>query len=106
MARLRGSLKPNLYASGRSPHDLRNCIVGAFNGNARGFELIRFDGAKSYHQGDRTTITADTGYPMYMLDITPTGQGRSGSLVQERNLERMPIGYLERFQGMTVNCLR
>ncbi|MFJ4258026.1 hypothetical protein ACIP01_13930 [Pseudomonas monteilii] len=102
---LRESLPAETYKSERTPESLAECIVGVFNGSARGFEMIRFDGAKSYRQGNRITITAITGYPMYFLDITPSGKDSGGSLVQERSLERMPIGYLDRFQNLTKSCL-
>lgn len=103
---MREALPAKIYTSELSPEVLDECIVGVFNGNARGFEMIRFDGAKSYRQGNRITITAITGHPMYFLDITPNDQDRKKSLIQERSLEHMPIGYLDRFQGLTRSCLR
>lgn len=103
---MREALPPKTYTSEHSPEALDECIVGVFNGNARGFEMIRFDGAKSYRQGNRITITAITGHPMYFLDITPSGKDHIKSLIQERSLEHMPIGYLDRFQGLTKSCLR
>jgi hypothetical protein len=102
---MREQLPAKSFTSERTPEDFTECVVGVFNSNARGFEMIRFDGAKSFRQGNRTTITAETGFPMYVLDVTSIGGGGTGSLIQERNLERMPIGYLERFQGLTKTCL-
>ncbi|MDH2015023.1 hypothetical protein N5J66_13735 [Pseudomonas juntendi] len=103
---MRDTLPAKIYTSELSPDALNECIVGVFNGDARGFEMIRFDGAKSYRQGNRITITAITGYPMYFLDITPNDKDSKRSLIQERSLEHMPIGYLDRFQGLTRSCLR
>lgn len=90
-----------------SSEDFSACVVGAFNDNARGFEMIRFDGAKSYRRGNRTTISADTGIPMYFLDVTPRGDGAPGANVQERHAipARDAGGYLQRFQGLTRSCL-
>ncbi|KPU60965.1 putative lipoprotein [Pseudomonas fluorescens] len=102
---MREQLPPKTYTSERAPDDFTECVVGVFNSNARGFEMIRFDGAKSFRQGNRTTITAETGFPMYILDVTTIGGGDGGSLIQERNLVRMPIGYLKRFQDLTKTCL-
>lgn len=91
----------------RSPEDFSECVVGAFNDNARGFEMIQFDGARSYRRGNRTTISADTGIPMYFLDVTPRHDGAPGSKVQERHAipARDAGGYLQRFQGLTRVCL-
>ena len=82
-------------------------VVGAFNDNARGFEMIRFDGAKSYRRGNRTTISADTGVPMYFLDVTPRSDGAPGAKVEVRHAipKRDAGGYLQRFQGLTRSCL-
>lgn len=91
----------------RSAEDFSACVVGAFNENARGFEMIQFDGAKSYRRGNRTTISADTGIPMYFLDVTPRADGASGVEVKERHAipARDTGGYLKRFQGLTRSCL-
>ncbi|MNB81754.1 hypothetical protein D3C75_285510 [compost metagenome] len=102
---MREQLPAKTYTSERAPDDFTECVVGVFNSNARGFEMIRFDGAKSFRQGNRTTITAETGFPMYILDVISIGGGGTGSLIQERNLDKMPIGYLKRFQGLTKTCL-
>ena len=91
----------------RSPEDYSACVEGAFNDNARGFEMIRFDGAKKYRQGNRTTVSADTGVPMYFLDVTPRADGIQGAEIRERHAipERDAGGYLKRFQGLTRSCL-
>lgn len=104
---LRETVPAATLTTERSPEDFSACVVGAFNENARGFELIRFDGAKSYRRGDTTTVTADTGIPMYFLDVIPKSDGAPGSVVKERHAipARDAGGYLKRFQGLTRSCL-
>lgn len=104
---LRESTPAVTLTTQRSPEDFSACVVGAFNDNARGFEMIQFDGAKSYRRGNRTTVSADTAIPMYFLDVTPRRDGVPGSEVQERHAipARDAGGYLRRFQGFTRSCL-
>lgn len=95
------------YISERSPSDFSECVVGAFYSNARGFDMIPFNGAKSFRQGNRTTITADTGSPLYFLDVTPISDSKGGSRILERHMLKTwgPINYLKRFQDLTISCL-
>lgn len=94
-----------IYTSTKQPPAVAECVVAAFNDDARGFEAIRFDGAKSYTSGDRVTVSALTDKPSYVLDITPN---ESGSRVEERNELRgglMKSQYLPRFRSLASNCL-
>ena len=96
-----------MYISESSPENFSECVLATFNSDVRGFERIRFDGAKSYRQGDRTTILAETGAPMYILDVTQKGDGKVGSVILERQVleEWSYSDYLKRFRGLTESCL-
>ncbi|WP_146091256.1 hypothetical protein [Xanthomonas arboricola] len=94
------------YTSAKPPAALSECVVAAFNDNARGFEAIQFDGAKAYANGPRYTVAALTNYPTYILDITPSKAG--GSVIEERTTLRAGFavkGYLPRFRALTSGCL-
>lgn len=96
-----------MYISERSPENFSECVVATFNGNVGGFERIRFEGAKSYRQGNRTTISAETGAPLYFLDVTQKADGKVRSVILEHQVmeEWSYSGYLKRFRGLTESCL-
>lgn len=92
------------FTSAKAPELITECVVAAFNGNARGFEWIQFDGAKSWKQGDRYVVSAATATPMYVLDVIPTG---SGSIMEERSTLAGAVGprYEARFRELIRGCL-